>query len=229
LSKKKQQKYYVVETDSMVDILNEWAAVETLLHDPDMKAHGVHVIGGYTSLDEAEAVKKVRSEAIKNNTHSSPPVSYSASPYFTGEMSGRHFDIFVEGVYKGYKFGGAFAAYDGDALVHEQAYNKPSNQVKGSGRWGGLFCAIPSGLEWAKANGAEGVLIHLCQRGPAEWAAGVWKANAKSTQNFVSWMAPFKKMVKFAPLPEEAETEDPMTTERFKVVLALANRAAGII
>lgn len=212
---KKKPKHYVFVTNRDGCICDNWPEVKKLMDEFKGQKVGARPLGSYDTFEDAN---KALGEYLQTVKASLRP---AASPYFTGELTGRVFDVYASGVYEVGKYAGAFAVYEGATLLHSGKLTNPVNSVKNSGRWGGLYHAIIQGTRWAKANGAEAVLIHTNTTGPAELVAGVHKPGKEITKGFVAAMVPFGESARFAPIPEEPD-------ERLKGVEGLAREAAGL-
>lgn len=210
--KKHTKKFYIFVTNKDGCVFDRWPDAQKMLDEFSGLHVGQRILG---SVDTREEADTVLDEYLRTLRPALPP-------YFTGTLPGRVFDVYAAGVYEAGKFGGAFAVYEGSTLLHTGKLKNPSNQLKRSGKWAGLYHSIIQGTQWAKNNGADSVMVHTNTEGPAELIAGVHKAARETTQVFVDALAVFKGSLGFATIPKEAD-------EGLIFVERLAKEAAGII
>ncbi len=212
MSKKKTPKFYVITTKHDAAYCETWKDAEQTRNE----TKGATIKGGYATREEALAAIEEHLQTVRAALIS--PIS----PYVTEALPGRVFDVYACGVYQSGKYGGGFAVFEGETLIHSGRLQNPHNSVKTSGKWAGLFHAILHGTRWAKENGADSVLIHTNTTGPAELVAGVHKPGKEITRDFVAAMVPFRESARFAPIPEKPD-------EGLKIAERLANEAAGLV
>lgn len=179
------KKYYGVKIGNNPGVYESWEDCEKQ-------------VKGYTNAKFKGFLTEKEANEYVYGAESSKPDARNAVDNIA-DNNGNHYDIFVDGSYsdrkKQYSWG--FAVYRGSEYIRGAGGLGKNPDAISSRNIAGELEAVIEAVKWAEDQNIVSVTIHHDYIGISKWALGEWKANMKLSQEYVRFITPRLKWIKF--------------------------------